>query len=257
MFPLRDDNPQVLFPFVTYGIVLLNVLSWIFLQGMGKEPTLSASVCQYGLIPGELLQLLPGNTKVQVGPNTWCQLGEASSWYTPVSSMFMHGSWLHLIGNMWFMWIFADNIEGSMGHLRFAIFYVLCGLCAAALQTAVDPASAIPMVGASGAIGGVLGAYLMLFPWVNVHLLIFLGFFFTTVAVPAISMLAYWFVLQLLSGMMAQDGGGVAFWAHVGGFSAGGVMVLIFRNKQLLAQHPYHGWRYRRPPTQRWRRVNR
>lgn len=257
MFPLRDDNPRILFPFVTYGIVLLNVLSWIFLQGMGREPMLSASVCHYGLIPGDLLQLLPGNAKVQLGAHSWCQLGDAPGWHTPFSSMFMHGSWLHLIGNMWFMWIFADNVEGSMGHLRFAVFYLLCGLAAAAVQTATNPASAIPMVGASGAIGGVMGAYVMLYPRVNVQLLIFLGFFITTIAVPAVFMLGYWFLLQLVSGMTAREEGGVAFWAHVGGFAAGALLVFVFKNKHLLARHPYYGWRGRPSPTRRWHRVKR
>lgn len=258
MFPIRDDNPRVLIPFVTYGIVALNVAAWIFLQGMGTEPVLSSSVCQYGLIPADVLQLAPAGTRLQMGETTWCQLGDASGWPTLFSSMFMHGSWLHLIGNMWFMWIFADNVESSMGHLRFAIFYLLCGLGAAGLQMAAHPASTIPMVGASGAIGGVMGAYIMLYPRVNVHLLLILGFFITTVAVPAVFMLGYWFLLQLLSGISTSaEGGGVAFWAHVGGFIAGAVLIFVFRNKQLLARHPYYGWRGRRPPTRRWHRIGR
>lgn len=258
MFPIRDDNPRVLVPFVTYGIVALNVVTWILVQGMGMEPALSASVCQFGLIPADVLQLTQGGTRVQLGENAWCQLGDSSSWHTLFSSMFMHGSWLHLIGNMWFMWIFADNVESSMGHIRFAIFYLLCGLAAAGLQMATNPASAIPMVGASGAIGGVMGAYIMLYPRVNVHLLLILGFFITTVAVPAVFMLGYWFLLQLISGMTAaQEGGGVAFWAHVGGFVAGAVLIFIFKNNQLLARHPYHGWRGRRSPSRPWHRLGR
>src|SRR5690606_26954284 len=132
---------------------------------------------------------------------------------------------------MWFLWIFGNNVEDSMGHARFAVFYVLCGLAAAAAQTLSDPGSPIPMVGASGAIGGVMGAYILLYPRVHVHMLVILGFFITTVAVPAVLMLGYWFFIQLISGVSAsEEGGGVAFWAHVGGFVAGAILVLVFRD---------------------------
>jgi membrane associated rhomboid family serine protease len=172
--------------------------------------------------------------------------------------MFLHGGWFHLIGNMWFLWIFGNNVEDSMGHARFLVFYLLCGLAAAAVQTATDPQSVIPMVGASGAIGGVMGAYVLLYPRVHVHMLIFLGFFVTTIAVPAIFMLGYWFAVQLLSGWtsIGAEGGGVAFWAHVGGFVAGALLVLLFRDPRLLERHPYYGWR-RGSPTQSWRRTGR
>jgi membrane associated rhomboid family serine protease len=170
--------------------------------------------------------------------------------------MFMHGGWMHLIGNMWFLWIFGNNVEDSMGHARFLIFYLLCGAAAAAAQTLTDPDSIIPMVGASGAIGGVMGAYVLLYPRVNVHMLIFLGFYATTIAVPAVFMLGYWFVLQLISGAasIGAEGGGVAFWAHVGGFVAGAVLVLVFRDPRLLERHPYHGLQ-RGSPTRSWRRT--
>src|SRR5690606_15961005 len=121
MFPIRDDNPHFLTPYATYTIIALNVLAWVFLQGMGSEPALSGSVCTLGLIPGELLQNLPAGTRVPLGPNTVCVLGD-SSWHTVLTSMFMHGGWLHIIGNMWFMWIFGNNVEDSMGHVRFVIF---------------------------------------------------------------------------------------------------------------------------------------
>jgi membrane associated rhomboid family serine protease len=170
--------------------------------------------------------------------------------------MFMHGGWMHLIGNMWFLWIFGNNVEDSMGHTRFVIFYLLCGFAAAAAQAVTDPDSIIPMVGASGAIGGVMGAYVLLYPRVNVHMLIFLGFYVTTIAVPAVFMLGYWFVLQLVSGAasIGAEGGGVAFWAHVGGFVAGAVLVLVFRDPRLLERHPYHGLK-RASPTRSWRRT--
>jgi membrane associated rhomboid family serine protease len=255
VFPLRDDNPHFLTPLVTYGLIAANVLAWALLQGFGSEPLLSSSVCRLGLIPGELLQTAPQGARFPIDENTVCVLGE-SAWYTPLTSMFMHGGWMHLIGNMWFLWIFGNNVEDSMGHVRFLIFYLLCGAAAAAAQTFTDPDSIIPMVGASGAIGGVMGAYVLLYPRVNVHMLIFLGFYVTTIAVPAVFMLGYWFVLQLVSGAasIGAEGGGVAFWAHVGGFVAGAVLVLVFRDPQLLERHPYHGMR-RGSPTRSWHRT--
>jgi membrane associated rhomboid family serine protease len=178
------------------------------------------------------------------------------AWYTPLTSMFMHGGWFHLLGNMWFLWIFGNNVEDSMGHGRFIAFYLLCGLAAAAAQTLADPASIIPMVGASGAIGGVMGAYVLLYPRVHVHMLVVLGFYATTIAVPAVFMLGYWFLVQLVSGWtsIGVEGGGVAFWAHVGGFVAGAVLVLLFRNPRLLERHPYHGLK-RGSPTRSWHRT--
>src|SRR5262245_7486694 len=173
MFPLRDDNPTLSTPIITALIIGLNVLAWLFLQGFGNEPALSRSVCMFGLIPGELLSRLRPGMSIEVGGDVACTIS-APNWLTPLTSMFMHGSWFHLIGNMWFLWVFGNNVEDSMGHGRFGVFYVLCGLAAAALQVAAAPESAIPMVGASGAIGGVMGAYILLYPRVLVNLLIFL-----------------------------------------------------------------------------------
>ena len=257
MFPIRDDNPHFLTPYATYGIIGLNIVAWIFLQGLGVEPALSRSVCTLGLVPGELLQTLPAGSRFQVGPDTFCVLTDSAAWYTTITSMFMHGGWMHLLGNMWFMWIFGNNVEDSMGHARFAVFYVLCGLAAAALQIASNPASGVPMVGASGAIGGVMGAYILLYPRVHVHLFIFLGFIITTIAVPAVFMLGYWFILQLLGGFgsIGATGGGTAFWAHVGGFVAGAALVPFFKVPTLVNRHPYHGWSQRSSPTQNWRRI--
>jgi membrane associated rhomboid family serine protease len=160
---------------------------------------------------------------------------------------------------MWFLLIFGNNVEDAMGHARFIVFYLLCGAVAAGLQVATDPASAVPMVGASGAIGGVMGAYVLLFPRVHVHMLVFFGFYITTIAVPAVLMLGYWFLVQFVSGLgtLGAQGGGVAFWAHVGGFAAGAILVIVFRNPRLLRQHPYYGWRQKRSPTRSWRRVRR
>jgi membrane associated rhomboid family serine protease len=248
MFPIRDDNPQILTPLVTLGLIAANAASWTLLQGLGAPDPLLLSVCELGLIPAELLGLAPAGQVVELAPGTSCVLGDTSVWYTPLSSMFLHGGWLHLIGNMWFLWIFGNNVEDSMGHLRFLVFYLLCGLAAASLQVAFRPDSAVPMVGASGAIGGVMGAYIILYPRVRVHMLVVLGFYVTTVAVPAVWMLGYWLLIQLLGGatdLGGRAGGGTAFWAHVGGFVAGMLLVFAFRDPALLARHPYHGWRGR------------
>ena len=149
MFPIRDDNPQILVPYATFGIMAVNVLVWIFVQGLGSNPLLAESICQLGLIPGELLGTAPSNTYVQLSADTFCELGSTSSWPTVFTSMFMHGGWLHIIGNMWFLWIFGNNVEDAMGSVRFVIFYVLCGVAAAALQVGANPYSTVPMVGAS------------------------------------------------------------------------------------------------------------
>mgnify|MGYP003700488103 CR=1 FL=1 len=256
MFPIRDDNPAILVPYATIGLIALNVLAWVFVQGLGSQPALSQSICQFGLVAGDLLGTLPEGARFPVGPGASCVITPGGAWFTLFTSMFMHGGWLHIIGNMWFLWVFGNNVEDAMGHGRFVIFYLLCGLAAAALQIALSNSPAVPMVGASGAIGGVMGAYILLYPRVHVHMLLILGFFVTTVAVPAVLMLGYWFLLQLLGGFTAFGGrgGGVAFWAHVGGFAAGAVLVLAFRNEKLLRRHPYYGWK-RRSPTRNWRRV--
>ena len=259
MFPIRDDNPNFLTPVATIAIIVTNALVWVFMQGLGTEPMLSSSVCKLGVIPGDLLGVFAAGDRVQLGPQTYCELGESGTWHTVLTSMFTHGGWFHLIGNMWFMWIFGNNVEDAMGPLRFVVFYLMCGLAATALQIATNPESPIPMVGASGAIGGVMGAYIVLYPRVHVHMLLFLGFFVTTFAVPAVWMLGYWMLVQVIGGFssIGSTGGGVAFWAHVGGFAAGAALVFLFRDRELLAKHPYHGWRQRKSPTRSWHRIDR
>ncbi|MGZ8392128.1 MAG: rhomboid family intramembrane serine protease [Gemmatimonadales bacterium] len=238
MFPYRDDNPTLHTPFVTLILIGINVAVWVLAQGMGAEPLLSRSVCELGLIPGEFLGLLPVGTTVPMGPHTVCVMGNEQTWFTPLTSMFLHGGWFHLIGNMWFLWIFGNNVEDSMGHIRYLFFYVLCGLAAAAAQTVMHPSSAIPMVGASGAISGVMGAYIVLYPKVRIHMLVVLVIFVTRIVVPAYLMLAYWFLLQLLGGGLTSGSeGGVAFWAHAGGFIAGALLIYIFRDPELVAKH--------------------
>jgi len=259
VFPIRDDNPNFLTPYATYAIIAINAAVWLLVQGLGSAQPLAASICNLGLIPGELLQLVPAGTQVPVGGGFACVLGDHPSWYTPLTSMFMHGGWLHIVGNMWFLFVFGDNVEDAMGTVRFVLFYLLCGLAAATVQVMAEPGSPVPMVGASGAIGGVMVAYIVLYPRVHVHMLIFLGFFVTTVAVPAVFMLGYWLLIQLISGIgsYGSQQGGVAFWAHVGGFAAGAALVFGFRNPALLARHPYHGWNRPSSGSQRWRRIDR
>lgn len=243
MFPIRDDNPHFLTPVVTYGIIATNVLAWVFVQGLGSEAGLAHSLCNLGLIPGELLGGAVGET-VPISPKFTCVIDARGDWFTVLTHMFLHGGWLHLLGNMWFMWIFGNNVEDSMGHARFVLFYLLCGVAAAALQIGANPASPLPMVGASGAIGGVMGAYVVLYPRVHVYMLLWFGFYVNTVAVPAAFMLLYWLVIQLIGGAtsLGAEGGGVAFWAHVGGFVAGALLVLVLRDPELVARHPHHGW---------------
>ena len=238
MFPIHDENPTLRRPVITLSLILVTTLVWFFLQGAGSERALAASICSYGLIPAEVVGS-PDLKLVPLGPHLACQIEPGDAWHTAISSMFMHGGWFHLIGNMWFLWIFGNNVEDSMGRLRFLVFYVCCGLGAAFAQVLIDPLSIVPMVGASGAIGGVMGAYVILYPRVPVTLLVFLGFFVTTIQIPAYLMLGYWFALQLLGGLPQLGGsdGGVAFWAHVGGFVSGAVLIFAFRDRGLVDEH--------------------
>jgi membrane associated rhomboid family serine protease len=242
MFPYKDDNPTLATPIVTLVLIAANLLAWAFVQGMGMEPSLSASVCEFGMIAGEVLGRLPEGTPIPVGGAVPCLTGSTTAWLTPVTSMFLHGGWLHLLGNMWFLWVFGNNVEDAMGKARFLLFYLLSGALAAGTQAFVNPASAIPMVGASGAISGVMGAYIVLYPRVHVHMLVFLGIFITRIRVPAVFMLGYWFLLQLLGGIpaLAAESGGVAFWAHAGGFVAGLLLVFPFRSRRLIAARMAH-----------------
>ena len=139
MFPIRDDNPHFSTPYATYGLIALNVAAWVLLQGLGSEPALSSSVCRLGLIPADVLGTAPPGTSFPIGPDTACVLEGGGSWHTVLTSMFMHGGWMHLIGNMWFLWIFGNNVEDAMGHLRFVVFYLLCGVAAAGAAGGVRP----------------------------------------------------------------------------------------------------------------------
>lgn len=237
MFPLRDDNPTLHTSVATFAIIGLNAASWVFLQGLGAPETLARSICEFGLIPGEFLQTLAPETVIPLGQGMVCRTGPGPAWLAPLTSMFMHGGWLHLIINMWFLYIFGDNVEDAMGVVRFVVFYLLCGFGAVAAQLLSDPHGAVPMVGASGAIGGVMGGYALLFPRAPVHMLVFFGFFVTRLIVPAYFMLGYWFLLQLVSAIptTGNASGGVAFWAHIGGFATGLILARLFCKGERLA----------------------
>ncbi len=162
MFPYRDENETLRTPYITYVFIGVNVLAWLFVQGAGSPLTLARSVCNLGLIPGELTLAVPPGTGLEMGRGLVCLTDPGRQVTTLFTSMFLHGSWMHLLGNMWFFWIFGNNIEDSMGRARFIGFYLLCGLVAALAQVVLNPGSNVPMVGASGAISGIMGAYLLL-----------------------------------------------------------------------------------------------
>jgi membrane associated rhomboid family serine protease len=242
MFPYKDDNPTELPAVVTVGLIVLNVLVFVLAEGAGlSQQELAQAVCRLGLIPGEVLRTAKPGSGVELAQGLACLVDVQPNYWTVLSSMFAHGGWFHLLSNMLFLWVFGNNIEDVMGHGRFVVFYLLCGLAAATAQVAVNPTSVVPMVGASGAISGVLGAYLLLYPRVRVHTLIFLGFYATTVALPAYIMLGYWALLQLVGGLGSLtmlEQGGVAFFAHIGGFVAGLVLIRFFAHEDALRRRP-------------------
>jgi membrane associated rhomboid family serine protease len=240
VFPYHDENVTRRPAIVTVAIIVACVVAWVFVQGAGSEDPLAASVCNLGLIAGELTGTLSPGTLFPMTEDWACETDPGQQLSHVVTHMFLHGSWMHLLGNMWFLWLFGNNVEDSMTRPRFVIFYLLCGLAAAMLQVYSNPASPIPMVGASGAISGVMGAYLVLYPRVRVFTVVPLGFFITTMALPAWVMLIYWGFLQLAGGLVqigAEPGGGVAFWAHIGGFVAGVVLVKVFVSPRHVAEH--------------------
>jgi membrane associated rhomboid family serine protease len=230
MFPISDDNPRIRTPIVTWSIIGACLLVFLWQVSLGEEQG-QIAVFQFGMIPARLL----GEAELR------SDLVAIPAWSTVLTSMFMHGGWLHLALNMLFLWIFGDNVEDSMGHVRYLVFYLACGIAAAMAQALMNPDSAIPMVGASGAISGVLGAYVLLHPHATVRVLIFIGVFATIANVPALIVLGLWFLTQIASAAFSQAGGpGVAFWAHVGGFVAGMVLVPVFKKKGVPLFQPAH-----------------
>jgi membrane associated rhomboid family serine protease len=229
MFPLRDDNPTTITPIVTWALIAVNAIVFLYQLSLGPNGS-QLFVFQYGAIPAVVTgaQNLPRN------------IATVPPFLSIFTSMFLHGGWMHLIGNMWFLWIFGNNIEEAMGGLRYFVFYVICGFFASAAHIMSNAGSTIPSIGASGAIAGVLGAYLMLYPRAKVLTLVFVFFFIRLLWIPAGFVLVIWFIIQLLSGSMTgyQSGGGVAFWAHVGGFIAGIALVGLFKKKEIRFFNP-------------------
>ncbi len=230
MIPLHDDNPTTLRSVVTVALMVLCTL--VFLWELSLGPVgLERAVYAFGAIPAVLFD------NARLSPS----LALIPPEMTLLTSMFMHGGWMHLIGNMLYLWIFGNNVEDAMGHGRFAVFYILCGLAAALGHALLDPASRTPMIGASGAISGVLGAYLLLYPHARVLVGIPFGFFLHTVYLPAMLVLGFWFFLQLLNSLMAAPGeGGVAWYAHIGGFIAGMVLIPFFKHRHVRLFNPPH-----------------
>jgi membrane associated rhomboid family serine protease len=211
MIPLRDENPSQTVPVVTRLLIAINAVAFLYELLLGPE--LRPFIYEWGLVPARLTLALRFGEEPVAGPA-----------FTALTSMFLHGGWLHLVGNMWYLWIFGDNVEDRLGHARFLVFYLLAGLVAASLHYAFNPASRLPTVGASGAIAGVLGAYLVAFPRARVVTLVPLFPFFQVMALPAVLVLGLWIVMQFFSGALALGyggGGGVAWWAHIGGFAFG------------------------------------
>lgn len=215
MFPLYDTIRSHRFPFINVMLIVINILAFLYEIRLGPA-ALEQFIFEWGLIPAELVA------------------DSSTAWQTIFTSMFLHGGWFHIINNMWVLYIFGDNVEARMGGIRYLIFYLMSGVAAVLLQTYVLPSSMVPMIGASGAVAGVLGAYLILFPRSRIASLVPILFIFTIIEIPAVLFLVFWFVSQLYSGLFAIRGGGesgIAWWAHIGGFVFGVLMVFFFRRR--------------------------
>lgn len=230
MFPLRDDNPTEITPVVTWALIAINTV--VFLYQISLAPRDSQLFAyQFGVIPA----VVTGISRLPV------QIHAVPPLISILTSMFLHGGWMHLVGNMWFLWIFGNNIEDAMGHVRYLAFYLICGILASVGHILSNPASSIPSIGASGAIAGALGAYIMLYPRARVWTLVFLGFFIRLLYVPAGVILGFWILIQFINGSMmtaTPNMGGVAFWAHIGGFIAGVLLVGLFKKRGVQFFNP-------------------
>ena len=227
MIPLRDDNPTIIKPVITIGLIALCTLVFFWQLSLGAHA--EAMIQALGVMPAALFGK-------QVPPPEFMQVPAV---LTVVTSMFLHGGWMHLIGNMLYLWIFGNNVEDAMGHGRFVVFYLVCGVAAVLAQALPAPDSTIPMIGASGAISGVLGAYLLLYPHARVLVLIPFGYFSRMVYLPAMVVLGFWFLLQFISILLADPNQpGVAFGAHAGGFVAGMLLIPLFKRREIRLLHP-------------------
>ena len=241
LLPIGDDKTgRGSVPFVVYAIIVLNAIVFLFFQQAGSETGPGARFTSgYSTVPYEITHNVD---IVEPRPIRGAVLQQAPGpspiYLTILFSMFMHGSWIHILGNMLFLWVFGDNVEDNFGHVKFTIFYLLAGTAATLAQIAVDPDSRIPTLGASGAIAGVLGSYLLMFPRNRVRsVLPLFGFFFTTVELPAVLVIGFWIVLQIFEqyrsfvSTAVSRGGGVAYMAHIGGFAAGAALTFLFRRR--------------------------
>jgi membrane associated rhomboid family serine protease len=233
MIPIRDKNPSSTFPYVTIGIIVVNVL--IFLYELSLDSGLGVFVMKYGVVP------LRVSHYSQVPDLTFI-----STFLPFISSMFLHGGFVHLIGNMWFLWIFGDNIEDKLGHFKYLGFYILCGIIASSVHVFFNSQSEIPCIGASGAIAAVLGAYMVTFPRARVVTIVPLFIFIQVIELPAVVVLGFWFVIQFFNGAISitasASGAGVAWWAHIGGFVSG---IIIFYIIRILFNKTYRTRRHR------------
>lgn len=230
MIPIRDTIPSKTFPYVTVGLIVANSAIFLFEVSLGQR--LNEFLTTFGLIPVRFFRSVNGD------------YGIISRFLPFFTSMFLHGGWFHAIGNMWYLWIFGDNVEDRMGHFRYFIFYILCGLAAGFAHIFTNQSSGVPTVGASGAIAGVMGAYFILYPTARIWTLIPIFFFIRYVELPAFALLGFWILMQFFSGAIslsagASQGGGVAWWAHIGGFAAGAILVFIFRKRKHKIQRQY------------------
>jgi membrane associated rhomboid family serine protease len=220
MIPLKDDSPSGLKPVVTLSLIA--ACTAVFLWQSSLDPAAGRqAVAALGAIPAVLL------TDARLPPD-WQWIPRFAS---PFTSMFLHGGWMHLLGNLLFLWIYGDNVEDALGHARYLVFYLLCGIAALFAQALSDPGSPVPIIGASGAISGVLGAYLLLFPRARILTLVLLPFYVTTLRMPAMLLLLLWFAVQLISDLAVPGGAGIAFRAHIGGFLTGLVLAPLLRRR--------------------------
>ena len=217
MIPFRDDVPARHYPVTTVALIVANIVAFLYQSGL-SDGRLEAMILQYGVVPSDLV---PGS-------------GQPAAPLSLLTSMFLHGDWFHLLGNIWFLWIFGDNVEDRMGHFRFLAFYLLCGLAGSLAHVIAHPDSVVPTIGASGAIAGVLGAYVLSYPYARILTLIPLLLFWPIVELPAVVVLGAWFVIQLASAGAASVGGsepGIAWWAHIGGFVTGMLLLNLFARR--------------------------
>ncbi|MDE3052328.1 MAG: rhomboid family intramembrane serine protease [Gemmatimonadota bacterium] len=242
MIPLSDENLYLRPPAMTLLLLGAMFAVWILVEGAGFNTyTMLAAVCNYGMVPGEITHMAPLGYALPLGQGLACVIDNSKiNIFTPLLSIFLHGGWLHILGNAVFFWVFARAVEDTMGPGRFLVFFLTCGLIAAGTQIASDPASPVPTVGASGAISGVMGAYLLLYPRVRIHMLFIFIIFFKVFRIPAWIVLIWWFAVQLLQALpeLSSSGpnvsGGVAVWAHVGGFLAGILLIRVFTKPELM-----------------------